>query len=365
MKKAYLTGIREVEVRLVPDPKVVAPDDVLIRLKAVGVCGSDLHYYRQGRIGEQVVQFPFAVGHECAGVVERAGPAAMAPGGGKGKMPSPPLPGTRVAIDPLVACGRCDQCLAGREHTCRGQKFLGCPGQLEGATAELLLMPARCVLPIPDHMTFEQAVLAEPLAIALWAVKLAGPVAGRRIAVLGCGPIGLCVIQALRAAAAGAIPGRGGGDCTILATDILGPRVELARRTGADWAGNAAELDATAVILREAPRGVDLVFECAGMQETIDQAGKVLTPGGKLLLLGIPPDHRLSFDMNDYRRKELAVQNVRRQNACAADAIELIASGKVNLDPLVTHHFPLSESQAAFDLVADYRDRVVKAIIHP
>jgi L-iditol 2-dehydrogenase len=242
-------------------------------------------------------------------------------------------------------------------------------------------MPARCVLPIPDHMTFEQAVLAEPFAIALWAVKLAGPVAGKQVAVLGCGPIGLCVIQALRAAAAGAIrPGKSGqlpfsaaenGNCpdfpatTILGTDILQPRVELARRTGADWAANASECDARRAILDQAPRGVDLVFECAGMQETIDQAGKVLAPGGRLLLLGIPPASSLSFDMNDYRRKELSVQNVRRQNGCAREALDLIAGGKVTLDPQVTHHFPLDESQAAFDLVADYRDGVVKAVIHP
>jgi L-iditol 2-dehydrogenase len=355
MKKAYLTGVRKVEVREVPDPAVAAPDDVLIRLSAVGVCGSDLHYYREGRIGEQVVEFPFAVGHECAGVVEQAGPAARSPGNSKGKMPSPLLPGTRVAIDPLVACGRCDQCLAGRPNTCREQKFLGCPGQLEGATAQRLLMPARCVYPIPDGMTFEQAVMAEPFAIALWAVRLAGSVAGKRVAVLGCGPIGLCVIQALRSA----------GDCTILATDILEPRVALAGRTGADWAGNASQLDAAAAILQQAPRGVDLVFECAGMQETIDQAGKVLTPGGRLVLLGIPAGDRLSFDMNDYRRKELSVQNVRRQNSCAREALELIAAGKVRLEEQVTHHFSLEESQAAFDLVADYRDGVVKAIIHP
>jgi L-iditol 2-dehydrogenase len=343
MKKAYLAAIRKIELRNVADPKVSAPDDVLVGLKAIGVCGSDLHYYRDGRIGEQVVTFPFSVGHECAGTILQAGPAS----GRK--------VGQRVAIDPLVACGQCDQCLAGRENTCRSQKFLGCPGQLEGSTAELLVMPGRCALPIPDTMTFEQAVMSEPFAIGMWAAHLAGPTKGKKIAVLGCGPIGLCVIQALKAA----------GECTIFATDLLDSRVELARRTGAAWSGNAAKIDPVAEILKQAPNGVDVVVECVGLQDTIDQAGQLLTPGGKLVIVGIPPQHRLSMDMNFFRRRELSVQNVRRQNGCAQKALDLIASGKVSLDPQITHHFSLDQTQAAFDLVADYRDGVVKAMINP
>jgi L-iditol 2-dehydrogenase len=343
MKKAYLTAIRKIELRDVADPKLAAPDDVLIRLGAIGVCGSDLHYFREGRIGEQVVRFPFSVGHECAGTVVAAGPKA----GVKALQ--------RVAIDPLLACGKCDQCLAGRENTCRNQKFLGCPGQIEGSTAELLVMPARCVLPIPDSMTFEQAVMAEPFAIALWAVHLCGETRGKNIAVLGCGPIGLCIIQALRAA----------GECTIFATDLIDARVALAGRTGAAWSANAGRIDPVAAILKEVPRGLDLVIECAGLQETIDQAGRLLTPGGKLAIVGIPPGQRLSLDMDFFRRKELSVQSVRRQNGCAKAAIDLIASGQVQLDPQITHHFPLAKVQEAFDLVADYRDGVVKAMIHP
>lgn len=345
MKKAYLTGIRRIELRDVPDPKVAAPDDVLIRLEAIGVCGSDLHYYRDGRIGEQVVQFPFAVGHECAGTVVQAGPAAGV------------RVGQRVAVDPLVACGQCDQCLAGRENTCRSQMFLGCPGQLEGSNAELLLMPGRCALPIADSVTFEQAVMAEPFAIGLWAVRLAGAIAGKRIVILGCGPIGLCVLQALQAS----------GPCDVFAIDLLEPRAALARRTGADAAEavNAADAEAAAAILTRHPLGVDLVFECAGVQETIDLAGKVLTPGGRLVVVGIPPISRLSFDMNYYRRKELSVQNVRRQNGCAKDALALIAAGKVDLGPQITHRFRLAQVQEAYDLVADYNDGVVKAVIAP
>ncbi|HUS47443.1 MAG TPA: zinc-binding dehydrogenase, partial [Phycisphaerae bacterium] len=246
-----------------------------------------------------------------------------------------------------------DQCLAGRENTCRNQKFLGCPGQIEGSMAELLVMPARSVVAIPDSMSFDQAVMVEPLSIGLWAQKLAGQTAGRTIAILGCGPIGLCVLQAVKAA----------GECTVYATDLLDERVALARVTGADWAANAGKVDVAAELAALAPDGVALVFECAGEQETIDQAGQILTPGGELLIIGIPPESRLSFDMNFYRRKELRVQNVRRQCGCVPDAIELIASGRANVDPQITHHFTLDQSQEAYDLVADYRDGVVKAMI--
>ncbi|HUU58669.1 MAG TPA: alcohol dehydrogenase catalytic domain-containing protein [Phycisphaerae bacterium] len=343
MRKAYLTGIREIELREVPDPKIERGDDVRVRMHTIGVCGSDLHYYREGKIGVQVVEFPFAVGHECSGTVVEVGPDV-----------ANLRVGQRVAIDPLVVCGRCDQCLAGRENTCRNQKFLGCPGQIEGSMADYLVMPARCVFAIPDNVTFDQAVMVEPFAIGLWAQRLAGPTEGRKIAILGSGPIGLCVLQAVKAA----------GNCTVYATDLLDERVALARRTGADWGGNPDRQDVVAAIGEAEPDGLDLVFECAGKQETIDQAGLLLTPGGTLLVLGIPPESRLSFDMNYFRRRELRVQSVRRQNGCVEDAIEMVASGKVDLDPQITHHFTLAESQAAFDLVADYKDGVIKAMIH-
>ena len=343
MKKAYLTGIREMTLRDVPDPPAPLQGEVRIRLTTIGVCGSDIHYFREGRIGAQVVEFPFAVGHECAGVIDQLGP------GVEGLSP-----GQRVAVDPLVTCGQCDQCRNGRENTCRNQRFLGCPGQIEGAMSEFIVLPARCAFAIPDSMSFDQAVMVEPFAIGLWAQKLAGEMAGKTAAILGAGPIGLCTLQAVKAS----------GDCDVCVTDLLDYRVEKARATGADWAANAAGTDVVSEILRRHPDGVDFVFEAAGQQDTVDQAGQVLTPGGKMLLIGIPDGNRLSFDMNDWRRRELGVQNVRRQNGCTDEAIAIVAEGKVQLDPQVTHHFPLAESQAAFDLVADYADGAVNAVVN-
>lgn len=342
MKAAVLTGIRSIEIREVPEPAMRGGDDVLLSVNVVGVCGSDMHYYRTGRIGQQVVKFPWLVGHEAAGTVLKVGPGA-------GDL----RPGQRVAIEPLVACGRCDQCLAGRRHTCRKQVFLGVPDQLAGCLAERLVMPGRCCLPIPDGMTMDQAALVEPFAIGLYAQRRFGRPKGQNIAILGSGPIGLCVLSVLKAA----------GPCKVYVTDLLDGRLSVAARCGADWTLNAAGRDAVAAIGDLCPLGVDCVFECAGKQETLDQAARLLTPGGTLVMVGIPAGDRVSFDMNYLRRRELTLLNIRRQNECVRPAIEMLAGGQVNLDALVTHRFRLDQAQQAFDLVADYRDGVVKAMI--
>jgi L-iditol 2-dehydrogenase len=138
----------------------------------------------------------------------------------------------------------------------------------------------------------------------------------------------------------------------------------MARRCGATWTGNPKETDVVRAIRGLEPLGVDCVFECAGQQETLDQAIELLKPGGSLLMIGIPEVDRVSFSIHTLRRKEIQLQSVRRQNQCVAPAIELVANGAINLDQIVTHHFPLAETKQAFDLVADYRDGVVKAIVH-
>jgi len=342
MEAALLTDIGKIEIRRVPEPRLTRPGDVKLRVETVGVCGSDMHYYRTGRIGDQVVEFPFAVGHELAATVVEAGPEA----GGVSV-------GQRVAVDPLICCGSCDQCLSGREHTCRDQRFLGVPGQLDGALMEQIVMPARCCYPLPEVVSMDQGALAEPFSIGLYAQRLAGNVAGRTIAILGCGPIGLSVLMAVKAAGAAA----------VYMTDIRDYRADLAATLGADWTGNPRRQDVVQAVRKAEPRGVDVAYECAGEQETVDQCLELLTPGGKCMLVGIPELDRLSFDMNHMRRGEIAVQNVRRQNGCVGPAIEMIASGKADVGAMVTHHFTLAESQQAFETVAYYRDGVVKAII--
>ena len=343
MKAAFLTGLREMEIRDAPDPRITAPDDVLVRMDAVGVCGSDVHYYTTGGIGSQRVEYPWTVGHECAGTV-------MEVGGGVSDLAA----GQRVAIDPLSSCGRCDQCLAGRPHTCRNQAFLACPGQLPGALAEYIVMPAECCFPVPETMNDDEVTLVEPLSIGLYARGLAGENPPKRAAILGAGPIGLSVLLCLRAA----------GAEEIFVTDLLPERLETAAAMEADWTGCHPSRDVVAEMLGRAEPGLDCVFECAGEQETLDQCVHLLRPGGTMLIIGIPEIERVSFNPELLRRKEIRLQNVRRQHGCIPGAIDLISSGRADVMPMVTHHFDLAGSREAFEMVADYRDGVIKAIIN-
>ncbi|MBI4164508.1 MAG: alcohol dehydrogenase catalytic domain-containing protein [Acidobacteria bacterium] len=343
MKAAFLTGLRTLEVRETLEPQLRGPRDVLLRVGAVGVCGSDIHYYKTGRIGPATVEFPHIVGHECAGTVIATGPESRRF-----------TPGQRVAIDPLVTCGECDQCRQHRSHTCRNQRFLGVPGQLGGSLVEYLVMPEESCYAIPDSMTLEQAVVIEPLSIGLYAQRMSQLEPGARLAILGAGPMGLCTLLACRAAA----------DCTAYVTDLLQERLQLATQLGANWTGSPRAADVVKATRAAEPLGVDFVFECAGEQETVEQGVELLKPGGTLLIVGIPEQDRISFPIHTLRRKELTIKNVRRQNDCIADAIGMVAAGRVNIDPLMTHRFSLAESQAAFDLVAGYRDGVIKALIH-
>ncbi len=343
MQAGFLTSIGRLEIMPSPMPRIAAEHDVLVKVDVLGVCGSDIHYYKTGRIGCQIVKFPWIVGHEFGGTVLEVGPAVK-----RLKV------GDVVAVDPLVACGQCDQCRRGRIHTCRNQAFLGCPGQLPGALCQYIVMPQQCCYALPSGLDTRHGALIEPFSIGLHACNLAEAGKGSRVAILGSGPIGLCVLMALRK----------GPAISIAATDLLDYRLALAGRLGADLTLNAALPDATQQLLARQPLGYDYVFECAGKAEAIDQAVRLLAPGGCLVLIGIPPEDRISVDMNDLRRKELRLQCVRRQNECVKLAIEMLAAGKVNLNPLVTHEFSLAQSAAAFDLVSRYGDGVVKAMIN-
>ncbi len=342
MKTAYLTGLRELELREEPEPRVERPNDVLVRINRVGVCGSDVHYYTQGRIGDQVVEYPATVGHECSGTVTAVGSEVA-------KL----KPGDRVAIDPALVCGKCDQCKAGRSNTCRSLRFMGCPRQAPGALAEYRVLPAANCCAIPDSMSLDQAALVEPLTIGLHAVRLGQIASGTRAAVLGAGPVGLSVLQCARVF----------GSLTAYVTDLIDARLDAARQCGADWTGNPKQEDIVAEILEREPLGLDVVFECSGDPACIAQGIRLLTPGGTLVLVGIPPTTEVSFDIHTTRTKELAFRNVRRQNGCIEPVIRMIADGKIDTGPLITHDFPLSRVRDAFELVAGYGDGVIKALI--
>jgi L-iditol 2-dehydrogenase len=343
MRAIELIAPKKLELHEVPEPAAPGPGEVLLAVESVGVCGSDVHYYNDGRVGDQIITFPYAIGHECSATVLAIGNAVT-----RVKV------GDRVAIEPAVSCGACDQCRAGRRHTCRALQFLGTPGQLAGCLRERLVMPERCCLPLAPRTTLDQGALVEPLSIAVYAAQLGAPRPGQRIAILGAGPIGLALLLCLRHA----------GHARIYVTEPLAYRREKAEQLGAIQTLDPRAADCVQVWQSDEPLGFDLVFECCGQQTAVDEALRLLKPGGTLVLVGIPTVERLTFDIAVARRKEITIRNVRRQNECAAAAVDLIERGDVPMQQLQTHTFPFARSAEAFDLVAHYRDGVIKAMIH-
>ncbi len=343
MKAMQLTGIRKMELAEKPTPLLKEANEVLVRVTQVGVCGSDVHYFEEGRIGSQIVEFPFTVGHEAAGVVEACGSGVRAV-----------APGDRIAIEPAMPCLKCNQCKAGRLNTCSNLRFTGCPGQADGCLAECIVLPEHSCFKIPDTMTDEEAALSEPLTIGVYALKLAALAPKARIGVLGSGPIGLSVI----------LPAATGVAERIYVTDKLEYRLGFAKRAGATWGGNPDREHVVDSLSMLEPDGLDAVFECCGTQEAVDHAIEILKPGGKLVIIGIPPTlDRFSFAVDKMRRKEISIQNVRRQNKCLQSSLDMIENKRFEVGMMVTHRFKLEEAQQAFELVSGYADGVVKAMI--
>ena len=343
MKQVVLTGIREMAVTQIAVPEIIHPNEVKIRMSVVGVCGSDIHYYSEGKIGTQVVQYPFPVGHECSGIIEETGSDVV-----NVKV------GDLVVVDPSVHCGRCDQCLAGRPHTCRNNRFLGCPGQLDGCLAEYIVMPDFTCFPVTGKLNPVQAALIEPLTIGVYTVKLA-QIQNRQttVGIFGAGPIGLSVLFKLLA--------DGIVDITII--EPLEYRLKKAQEIGAKYQVNPEYENVEDIVKSQHELLLDVAFEASGDQDAVTNAVKILKPGGKLVLVGIPPSAQYTFNMDLMRRKELTVINVRRQNHCVEEAIELVVSGKIDVEKMVTHHFTLDETPVAFDIVEGYKDGAIKAMI--
>jgi L-iditol 2-dehydrogenase len=342
MKAFKLTSLREMALVDAPDPTIRQPTDVLLKMGAVGVCGSDIHYYTTGRIGTQVVEYPFTVGHECAGIV-------LEVGSGVQHVRS----GDRVAIEPAVTCKNCDQCLSGRENTCRNNRFLGCPGQADGSLSEHLVLPEENCFKFDDRLSLSEATVSEPLAIAIYSVRQSGLAPGAKLGILGLGPIGRTVH--LAAIDAGCGP--------VYSTDNIDDRCDAARAAGFTWVGNPRSTDVVREILTLEPLGLDVVFECCGQQAALDNAVDLLRPGGTLVMIGIPEVDEIYFAPEKIRRKELTLVNIRRQRGCVEAALDLIGRRQAAVAEMITHRFSFAETKTAFDLVADYRDGVVKAMI--
>ncbi len=342
MKAVALTAIKKCEVVEVPEPQIEKPDDVLVGIKHVGICGSDVHYYTTGRIGTQVATFPWIVGHESAGIVEAVGPEVK-----NVKVGDP------VAVEPAIPCNNCDQCNSGRQNTCRNINFISVPTQHPGALQERIVMPEENCFPLKDPANLPHSAIGEPLSIAVYSLQRGPSPKGKTIAILGSGPIGLCVLLALKPEN----PGQ------IYITDKIDSRLDVAARIEDVKTANPDKTDVVRDFLAAEPTGLDIVYECCGEQEALDQAIEMLKPGGTLVIVGIPQIDRISFDPNPFRQKDLTIAYVRRQNHCLQPALDLVESGRIDPKPLITHRMPLEEAPRAFEMVANYSDGVIKAMV--
>lgn len=339
MKALFLSAPQTFEYRE-SDPPEAREGWVRVRMRYVGICGSDVHYYATGRIGDQIVKYPYILGHECSGeVLEGAGQFA---------------PGARVYVEPAISCHECDQCRAGREHTCRNLKFLGNPSDRAGCMCEEIVVPPECVVPLPPSVGLDEAVFLEPLCIGVYAVMRSRFEPGQTAAIVGAGPIGLSVLLGL---------------CEMSPLKLLVAEPVEARRNAADALGATAtfapsDSGAAEDVIRASAGGVDVAFECAGTQAAIDDASKMIRPGGTLVLIGIPEGlDRVSYDPHMMRRHEITVVNVRRQNNAIGKALPLLERRRDSAEVLITHRFPPTRAKEAFELVQCRADGVIKALL--
>ena len=323
------------DLRLASEPVPVVPKGwEMVRVRAVGICGSDLHWLEDGYIGKDYLETPLVLGHEFAGVV--------ATGSGEQLM----------AVDPAIPCGSCDRCLEGNPNLCGMVRFAGHAGD-DGALRTCMPWPSSCLHPLPEGMTAADGAMLEPLGVAMHAVDLGRVSPGMCVGVFGCGPIGLLIVQVARVA----------GATTIVATDLLDHRLDAARRCGADLtyeAAGGAEVDE---IMRTVEDGVDVAFEAAGTSEAVHTAIELARAGGRVVLVGIPGTDTTSFRASTVRRKGLTVQWSRRMKHTYPRAVALVRSGRIDVRTIVSHAFSLDDHRTAFGVAL--RREGLKVVIVP
>ena len=301
-------------------PPVPGPGEALVRVTAVGICGSDLHWYDESGIGDAVLTRPLVLGHEAAGVIADG-----------------PRTGQRVAIDPSIPCGACETCALGRGHLCPQVRFLG-HSTTDGAMRELIAWPETNLVPLPDSIDDAAGAMLEPLGVAIHALRLAKVRPGDTVGVLGCGPIGLLLIQLARAA----------GATTVVATDRLPHRVAAATGLGAIAALVDGGAERQALLRATGGRGVDAAIEIAGDDDAIDAAIALTRPAGTVVIAGIPAGDQSTVKASVARRKGLDLRFSRRMVHTYPQAIALVEAGRVDVGVVVSHLFALADFDAAF-----------------
>lgn len=330
-RAAVMTELGRIVVEDRPEP-APGPMQAVVRTEAVGVCGSDTAYYEVGRIGDYVVDGPIILGHEVSGQVVAVGSEV-----------TNVAVGDRVAVEPGTPCRSCRECMAGRYHLCPDLVFLATP-PYDGALIEQMTIDARNLFPMPEDMTYEEGALLEPLSVGIWGCKRAGLEGGDDVLVTGAGPVGLLAAAAARALGAG----------SVTVTDLSEFRLDLARAMGLE----AEHTD------EPGDRRFDVLLECSGAPGVLATGMRRLRPAGRAAMIGMSKEEAIGLPLSQLNVNELTLSLVNRYSHTWPLAIELVASGRVDVAPLVTHHFPLAEAAEALTLGSKVNDSV-KAVIHP
>jgi L-iditol 2-dehydrogenase len=325
----YAPGDLRVEERAMPEP---GPRDVLVEIAAVGVCGSDMHYYEHGRIGSFVVREPLVLGHESAGRVTALGSEV-----------TKHAVGDRVTLEPGVPCGRCRECRAGRYNLCRDVRFFATP-PIDGAFANYVTIHEDFAFALPDSVSDEAGALMEPLSVAIWACRKASVSPGDRVLVTGAGPIGLLAQQCALAF----------GATEVTITDVSDARLALARRTGATRALKAGEEVGE----------VDALIECSGHPAALAAGVAAVRPAGTAVIVGMGPEEDATVPLSLLQSREIWLTGTFRYANTYPTAIALVASGRVDLEAIITGRYELDDAEAALN--AGREDPAnVKAIVVP
>ncbi len=341
MRAAELVGVREFRVVdwETPEP---APGEVQVRVAAVGICGSDMHNFTEGGIGDSPCRFPMVLGHEPSGVVLKTGSAVTGV-----------HPGDYFALEPAIPCGHCEMCVRHKANLCENMRFMSSSG-IPGFFQDVVNLPAHNLIPVPKHVGLREATLVEPLAVALHSLSFAKIQAGETAVVFGTGPIGLLTIAALKMAGAG----------RVWAVEPVAHRRDMALAMGADVA-IGTEGPVEEILAGTANRGVDVAFDCAAGADTANQCIGALARSGRLVYTAIPSAVHMPFYAPGLRKKEITFYNVYRSNHQTENARDILASHTKLFAPLVTHSRPLEAIQEAFEITVSYADGVGKMIVEP
>ena len=341
MKAAVLHQARDLRLEDVPTP-AIGLDDIKVAIRSVGVCGSDVHYLRTGRIGDFIVEAPMILGHEVAGVVAEVGENVTSL-----------QVGDRVALEPGVPCRRCEWCKTGRYNLCPYVQFFATP-PVDGALSEYAVSPADFAYKVPDSVSLDEAALIEPLSVGIHACRRGHLQAGQTVFISGAGPIGLTSLAAARAA----------GATQIFISDVRGSRLDIAKAMGATTLINAEQEGAQKVVMAQTDgRGVDLSIECAGAEGALSDCLSAAARGGTVVVVGLGDETHYQVPMVELATKELDLKGIFRYVYTYPAAINLLASGAVDLTPMITHHFPFEETLEGFEYAEKGTDGAVKVMI--